>query len=360
MKKILVAVAGYPDNMGNVALAFVHTRNIYYKQQGLDVTVLNFEAKNNYIIDGIPVITLKSYKTTNISYDILICHAANIRNHYKFIRKYGFRFDKYIFFFHGHEVLKINNEYPKPYKYNKRNYLKETLQNIYDEIKLMVWRKYYLRVIRKSTYIFVSQWMFNKFCHYTKILPEQIKSKSHIIYNGVGEEFVNNSYDNNCEKKYDFITIRNNIDGSKYCIDLICSLAENTPDGEFLLVGKGKFFNYNKKPNNLTWINKNLTHDEIVSTLNLGRYALMPTRTDAQGLMMCEMAAFGIPVITSDISVCHEVFDDCENAFFISNCSNNQNLNLYLKKKCAGKKYTRFYPEKTIQMEINLIKKLEG
>ena len=73
-----------------------------------------------------------------------------------------------------------------------------------------------------------------------------------------------------------------------------------------------------------------MNHDEIVEMLNLSRYALMPTRTDAQGLMMCEMAAFGIPVITSDIPVCHEVFDGFKNVFFISNDELAQSLSSFL------------------------------
>ena len=36
----------------------------------------------------------------------------------------------------------------------------------------------------------------------------------------------------------------------------------------------------------------------------------MPTRADAQGVMACEMATFGIPLITSNIDVCKEVFKE--------------------------------------------------
>ena len=46
---------------------------------------------------------------------------------------------------------------------------------------------------------------------------------------------------------------------------------------------------------------------KMIAILNSAKCALMPTRTDAQGVMMCEMVAFGMPLITSDIPVCHEV-----------------------------------------------------
>jgi glycosyltransferase involved in cell wall biosynthesis len=81
----------------------------------------------------------------------------------------------------------------------------------------------------------------------------------------------------------------------------------------------------------------------------------MPTRTDAQGLMMCEMAAFGIPVITSDIPVCHEVFDGFSNAYFISNDDKKENLNKYLEKPTRCLKDTRFFEERTAGMEVDLI-----
>ena len=47
----------------------------------------------------------------------------------------------------------------------------------------------------------------------------------------------------------------------------------------------------------------------------------MPTRTDAQGLMMCEMAAFGIPLITSNIPVCHvpAILKYTRNVYYIGN-----------------------------------------
>lgn len=57
-KKILVAVVDYPNKTGNIAMAFVHTRNLYYSKRKIHVTVLNFSAQYDYTIDGIDVITL--------------------------------------------------------------------------------------------------------------------------------------------------------------------------------------------------------------------------------------------------------------------------------------------------------------
>lgn len=355
--RVLVLVEDYPDNCGNKAMMYVHTRNKYYTENGIDVEVLCFKCKEAYTFEKIRVIPREMYDAKE-EYDILIAHAANLKHHYRFIRKYEFLYKKIIFFFHGHEVLKINKVYSKPYEYVKTNKYKVFLQDVYDEFKLLIWRNYFKKINEKTHYIFVSTWMQNEFFKWTKIKPQMISERSSITYNCVGEDFEKGFFDETCEKKYDFVTIRSNLDGSKYAMDLVMKLAKNTPEARFLVVGKGCFFVHNEKPDNVVWLNKTMNHIEIIKMLNLSRYALMPTRTDAQGLMMCEMAAFGIPVITSDIPVCHEIFDGFSNSFFISNDDSNLSLDYYLKSEAVCVKDTRFYMSKTVGNEIDIITKV--
>ena len=357
MKKILVLVADYPDNNGKVTLMYVHTRILAYIKNNIDVTVLNFNTLVNYEIEGVKVISLDYYKKNNNEYDILVLHAVNLRNHYKFLNKYGDRFKRFVFFFHGHEVLKINKDYSKPYRYNKPNKIKDILQNCYDICKLYLWKKYFIKVVYKSDFIFVSKWMYDKFLLNTKIKEDFIKEKSHITYNSVGYEFERNIYDEKNKKEYDFVTIRANFDNSKYAIDIVNRLACNTPNAKFLLIGKGDFFKYYKKASNIIWLDKNLSHNEIIDILQKCRFALMPTRTDAQGLMMCEMAAFGIPVITSDIPVCHEIFDDFDNVTYINNLDEKLNLNKYLNAKNVSLKDERYFLKETILKELSILNK---
>ena len=105
----------------------------------------------------------------------------------------------------------------------------------------------------------------------------------------------------------------------------------------------------------MKWCDQTMSHDEIVDTLNSARYALMPTRTDAQGLMMCEMAAFGIPVITSDIPVCHEVFDGFENVTFIDNRDSELSLEDIAARESKCCKDTRYYRDNTVNKEMELL-----
>lgn len=357
--KVLVATVEYPDNNGHVSMMYVHSRNVYYCKQGIDVTVLCFGTKDDYYIDGVKVISLNTYLSSDNKYNILICHAANLKNHYRFLKKHDREFRKLIFFFHGHEVLRINKAYCKPYKYKKKTIVRRFLQDRYDDVKLRIYKKYYLRVKEKAEFVFVSNWMLEEFLKWTKIPYREIRKQSSITYNCIGKAFEDAVYDYSGIKKYDFITIRNNLDGAKYCIDIVNEIAKNNPCFRFLVVGKGQFFNYYSKADNIDWLNQTMNHTEIIECLQQSRCALMPTRTDAQGLMMCEMASIGIPLITSDIPVCHEVFSEFENVLFIPNRP-DANIGVLLEeleKSGPYGKITKYYNESTSKYEVDLIKR---
>ncbi len=359
--KVLVAVVDYPKPDGTVSLMFVHVRNKYYIQNGIDVTVLNFNCDSDYEFDGISVISLMHYKNNPEFYDILICHAANIRNHYRFLKKYHNNFPRFVFFFHGHEILKIPKVYPAPFPYMSRwSGLRNFIQNRYDTFKLFQWRKFFLRYKEKCHLVFVSNWLYNKFLDYTKIPKDKIADRTNIIHNSVGSIFEEHAYDPVCEKKYDFITIRPCMDDSKYGIDIVNALAAYNPNLRFLVVGKGAFFNYNHKAPNLTWIERTLQHSEMLVLFNASRCGLLPTREDTQGVMACEMATYGLPLITSDIAICHEIFNEFPNVAFIKN-DIPIDLTDILNQLTAGVPYPpndKYCYQNTVKKEIDLLKGL--
>lgn len=355
--KIMVIVEDYPDLHGNKAMMFVHTRNKTYMANGLNIIVLSFSAKNNYVIDDIPVITYEEYllKYAKDYFAILISHAANLRHHFKFINKHGNQFKKFFFFFHGHEILPVNKVYPKPYAFVKDSSMtRKYIRNIYDNIKFIVWRKFIKKYAFKSQFIFVSNWMYQQFEKWIKV---ELGARKHIIYNGVDKEFENNQYVFSSDYKYDCITIRGNLDGSKYCIDIVNNIASNNKKLQFLVVGKGDFFSHFEKSENIQWINGLLTAKEIIDLLNDSRCALMPTKTDAQGLMMCEFATYGIPLITSDISVCREVLEGFDNIKYISNDDADLNFEEFVSQIDTNvKRNKKFFEKNTVIKEIKLMR----
>ena len=359
MKDILVLVQDYPNNEGSVALMYVHVRNKYYIQHGINVTVLNFSTSKNYSIDGIRVITEGTYIKENRKYDIVVSHAANIKNHYRFLKKHADSFERMFFFFHGHEVLMINEVYPKPYDYMIKDGKGSIVtQDIYDKLKLWIWHHYLKKIAYKSEFIFVSNSLYKEFQKYVKLTTKDLCSNVHIINNSVGKIFEEKSYSFDCDKEYDFITIRNNMDSSTYCIDLICMLAEKNPDLKFLIIGKGKIFEHIQKPNNVTWINKFLQHDELLKCINLAKCALMLTRRDTQGVMSCELVTYGIPLITSDLPVCREIFGNLTSVSYINNDVNQVDLKEIYRKALAienKKRVISYSYENTVKKEEELI-----
>ncbi|MCM1235354.1 MAG: glycosyltransferase [Ruminococcus flavefaciens] len=361
MKTVLVLVANYPTLEGGIGLMYAHVRNKYYMQHGIDVTVLNFNAEKDYEIDGIKVITLQSYKSYKPQFDILICHAANIKNHYCFLKKYGKHFPKFMFFFHGHEVLMRNHVYPKEYDYVRKNKVKVFCGDIYDVFKLKIWHEFYSKHAYKSEFVFVSKWMLEEFLKWTQLTLDDLRNMYSITYNSIGKVFEIVEYDYSHEKEYDFITIRPVMDGSKYGIDIVNNLAVKNPNLKFLVIGKGEFFEHIVKADNLMWINQQLNHNQIIEYLQRSRCALMPTRTDAQGLMMCEMASIGMPVITSNIPVCYESLGEFPNAVMIDNDNLDVDLGLILKElenNLPYQKNSKYYNENTSAAEVNLINRL--
>lgn len=361
--RLLVLATDYPRLDGSISNKFVHTRNCWYKKFGIDVSVISFAARNDYVIDGINVYTETTYnkELVNTKYDLLVSHAPNIRGHYRFIIKHGHAFSAFVFFFHGHEVLRTSKVYPKPYSFVRKSIISRAARELYDSFKLFFWRHFFQKYSYKSQFIFVSQWMFNAFLHHVKIDQKFLENKSHIVYNSIGADFEEKSYQPDSEKRYDFITIRSNIDGSKYGIDIVNKLAWKNPQHSFCVIGKGNYFYHFEKPNNLEWINNQLNHEEIIYFLNASRCALLPTRADSQGVMACEMATFGIPLITSDIDVCKEVFSEFDNVSFINNSTLDVDLTSLLNemlKKAKSKVINKYYSENTICKEVEIYLKL--
>lgn len=362
--RLLVLATDYPRLNGAKSLYYVHTRNLYYASKGVQVSVLNFAASQDYVIDGICVYSLRSYQTelADTQFDALILHAPNVRCHCRFLIRYHRRFPLLIFVFHGHEVLRCSEVYPKPYAFDQQSsWSRRVARDLYDTGKLALWRHMLRRLAAKSYFIFVSEWMYDQFIKYVRIETKAIRDRKSVIHNAVGKRFETESYDPRHHKEYDFVTIRSNLDGSKYCIDVVADLARSYPEYRFCVVGRGRYFKHNSIPPNITLIDRVLSPEEITALLNQARFMLLPTKTDAQGVMACEAATFGIPLITSDIPVCREVLGGFGNVTFADNRTLRTDLRSIMSAvaPCCDKN-RRFFAESTSGAELSLFCRLTG
>ena len=78
----------------------------------------------------------------------------------------------------------------------------------------------------------------------------------------------------------------------------------------------------------------------------------MPTRRDAQGVMSCELATYGIPIITSDLSICHEILDDYRDARFADEGFFFGKINVI--DKTQDDKLEKFIFRNTVKRELEL------
>lgn len=312
--KILVLCQDYPSEINKYAMSYVHSRNKVYQIMGNNVTVLNFSASDKYEFENITV--LPEALVNLDEYNYILSHAPNIKNHYRVLK--GLDGKKIIFFFHGHEVLRGYKDYPKPYKWVKYSLFNQILSDMYQVFKFKILRKWLTGSFHKKNklgMVFVSEWMKEKFVKNMSFKPEDY-AKVVVIPNAVNDAFINQSYAESSNILADCITIRP-FDESKYAVDLVIELAKANPKKSFHIYGKGEYFKHNFCPENVKIFEKFISQKDIPELLNQYKIAVMPTRFDSQGVMMCEMATFGIPLITSDFSVCLEMLSDFENVTYL-------------------------------------------
>lgn len=363
MISVLVLCSQYPIPGDYSKGNFFHVRNRYYVENDIDVDVINFETEQDYQIDGIFVYAVKSGKIAEKKYDVIVCHAPNLRHHFSYLREHNAEKSKIVFVFHGNEVLDTYKIAPYRYPYLPSSKMINVIKRkIKDFVKLKLLRKEFIYFRDRSEFIFVSNWMKREMQDSINLKKYIRENQMHVINNAVGKPFEIGEYDSKSPKKYDFITIRAQLDGAKYCVDLVCELANRNPNNSFLVIGKGEYFKYNAVPENVTWLETTLGHEEILLFLNQARCALLLTRWDSQGLMTCETATYGMPTVTSDIPVCHEILDSFDNVRMINNDKIDEvDLNgvlLDMEESISHKKNTLYFSDRTMLREVELFNEL--
>ena len=92
-------------------------------------------------------------------------------------------------------------------------------------------------------------------------------------------------------------------DNPKYAIDQVVAWAVQVPQLTFHVYGTGRYFDAYPPPPNMTIFHRFIDPAQIPELLDHYRVAAMPTRLDSQGVMACEMASYGIPLLTTDSDV---------------------------------------------------------
>lgn len=321
VREVLVLTQGYPSAADPYNLAYVHSRNLQYLSAGVRPTVLHFGATEAYSWQGVEVISEADFERTGRQWSLWFSHAPNLRNHLRFLLRHRRAFQKLCFFIHGHEALIKAQHYPPPYAFSPQaNPAHRFLDAAYDRLKVRLLGAYCQHEIRRGRLelVFVSEWMRQAFLQAVPIATTELQAHSQIIPNTLHPLFLQQRYRPATEFAADFVTLRP-LDNPKYGVDLVRALAQRHPDLRFAVYGQGQYFQHFAPPPNLTHHDRFLTHAEILEILPRYRCALMPTRLDAQGVMMCELAAYGMPLLTSDLPICHEMLQGFEQVGYFAN-----------------------------------------
>src|SRR5690554_3176666 len=353
MKNILVLCSGYPSVDNPYNCTWAHTRNRYYVLSGLVVHVFRMDEPDCYSLDGVEVVSYKKMKNNLASgrYDLVLSHSPNIRKHIPILSKV--KDINIVLFIHGSESMAIERDYPEPYFYMRTPFYKKFARICYDELKFKVLSRFIRDNKKRVTLVFVSDWMRGVF-ERNVLNPVQDDVSYEVINNSLNERFLIDGFNPNADKVGDFITLRR-LDFSKFAIDLVVEFANANPGYKFDVYGRGRYFKFNDKPDNVRLYDKHIQQDEIPALLNEYRCALMPTRCDAQGVMACEIASFGMPLVTSDIAVNREMFSGFSNVILWDNDNFGKKIESGFFDITDFPRCDRFSHEKTLFRELKLI-----
>jgi glycosyltransferase involved in cell wall biosynthesis len=343
-------------------MAFTHARNILYRDAGHEVCVLNFAADKHYTWDGINVLPEQTFDRLKASeYDVFVFHSPNIRNHLRFMLKLGSAIRCSVLVSHGFEFINWFQQNNRSFDFqrNWKSSLLLKIGQVYDFLKLKVWAGYF-RKLRKSgpAMVFVSDWLKECAEGCLGLNLNEVLSRVEVISNPVHPIFIQRRFDPLAPKVADFVSIRN-FDDPKYGVDIVVEIARRNPQFTFHLYGEGDYFDFNSAPKNLTVVRRKFKQRELPDLFNQYRAALLPTRWDSQGVLMCEVATFGIPTVVSDIPICKSMVGEFPNVEFFDN-ENPKQLSFQIKPVVPEDLLRKFGTESTVERELRLFTSLKG
>lgn len=318
--KILILAEAYPSAAHPYAMGFVHARAKHQLAAGHEVAVLSFSAAGPYSHEGIRVFTESDLRDV-APFDIVHAHAPNLRNHLRWLRRHSGM--PLLMFVHGHELLHTRRYYPRPYpfQHSLRERFVFASQAFYDPIKLRALKRFCAarsRRLQRFGFVFVSEWMRREALACNHWLVDGLAEvPSEVIPNGVHSVFLQRSYLQANQTLADVVCIRP-FDNPKYAIDELVGWAVRAPQLSFHVYGKGRYFEHCPPPPNMQVFRRFIEQKDIPDLLDRYRAAAMPTRLDSQGVMACEMATYGIPLITSDLDVPRQMLQGFGNVRFVA------------------------------------------
>jgi len=299
---MLVISPNYPSSVNKHSYGFVHARNKIYKKKGIEVLTyvpldlypfhLSDVKPIKYCYEGILVIKDRLISLKRIirvfDPDMLAIHSPN-----PYILRFILEFKlPVIVWIHGAEVLiSAFHHYIPPIGFEKN--LERAVISILQFFRNFLLRKYLQRV---DAIIYVSHWM-------RRIAEKYLLMKhpnSFVIPNPIDTNLFRPL---NIKKRKEGVTIR--ALEWKYGLDIAIKAFAKS-EIPLTIVGRGSLERYLRKlarkiNANVKFVTHGIPHNELAQFYNQFIFFLAPSRTEAQGVAMCEAMASGLPVIATKV-----------------------------------------------------------
>ena len=320
-KKILLITPSYPSPNNLYACRFVHSRVKEYINQGIDVEVVicnQYNEMSNYEFEGVNVYKTDYSQLRSIlmfrKYDAILVHFFDEKIAYYLETSY-LKNTPVVIWNHGADILYWN------YKEINTQYFSKECDIPKERIKAFKKRDYYVKKYSNADnfyWIFVSE--------DEKRRAEQMHNitfkNSSVIPNLIDTELFQFKKKDPELRKNVFL-VRKFDNYNNYAIDIaVLTILELSRrkifnDMQFYICGEGNYYDELVLPiknfQNVHLIHNFLTHEKIKEYHDKCGIAFFPTRSDTQGVSTLEAASSGLAVVTSDIPVMHEYFDESLN-----------------------------------------------
>jgi glycosyltransferase involved in cell wall biosynthesis len=305
--KILLVSASYPSEPNKHTFGFVHARAKLYKKYGHSVYALvplygsKHEDSSTYVYEGIRVFKVNaSYMSDiveNIDPDVIAYHFPE----QKILKSLLLMKRPLVLWIHGADVLMtFLHNYYIPF------YMKSLLRGLLS-IPLDIRRNISLRNIilmeKNIQMVTPSIWMKRMVLRYLAI-PESAHDRIHVIPNPVDTNRFRPI--KSCYERQRNIGISVRALDYKYGVDIAVKSMCGLKGIKLVLVGNGPLRGYltniaEKCKAEVEFIHQGIAHEELPRYYNDVGFFLAPSRTEAQGVAMCEALACGTPAIATSV-----------------------------------------------------------
>jgi len=308
LERLLIVSPAYPSKQ-HYASAFVHSRCKVYRKHGHDVlVVVPSRYVNFYKFEGINVLSgpLQMVKSLSFDPDIICIHAPSPKV-VNLMRRLG---KPLVAWIHGSDILitAFHHYFPP---WNVLAKLRSLRSDILRNLQLRRAFKYL------SAVVYPSRWMH----HMAKRYLLWDHPSSFIIPNPVDVELFKPISPKQFDQLYiDLISVRSL--EWKYGLDLAIRAISNDPRIRLTIIGKGSLEKYLRElatmlRSNVLFITEALEQYKLPSYFASAICFLAPSRTEAQGVSMCEAMACGLPVIATKTGGIPEFIRDGYNGILV-------------------------------------------